>query len=53
MKKICNALYNTGVVISFLAIAGVAEAITGRGDQNISIAFLIVGFLLCLFGYVK
>lgn len=53
MKKICNALYNTGVVISFLALAGVAEAITGRGDQNISIALLIVGILLCLFGYVK
>lgn len=53
MKKICNALYNTGVVISFLALAGVAEAITGRGDQHISIALLIVGFLLCLFGYIK
>lgn len=53
MKKILNAVYGIGVCISFLAIAGVAEAITGRGDQNISIALLIVGFLLCLFGYVK
>lgn len=53
MKKICNVLYNTGVVISFLALAGVAEAITGRGDQHISIALLVVGFLMCLFGYVK
>lgn len=53
MKKICNALYSTGVVLSFLALAGVAEAITGRGDQNISITLLIIGFLLCLFGYIK
>lgn len=48
-----EVIYKVGVVISFLAIGGVAEAITGRGDQNISIAILIVGFLLCLFGYVK
>lgn len=53
MKKILNAVYRIGVCISFLALAGVAEAITGRGDQNISIALLIVGFLLCLFGYIK
>ena len=53
MKKILNAVYGIGVCISFLALAGTAEAITGRGDQNISIALLIVGILLCLFGYVK
>ena len=53
MKKILNVIYGIGVCISFLALAGVAEAITGRGDQNISIALLIVGFLLCLFGYIK
>lgn len=53
MKKICNVLYNTGVVISFMALAGVAEAITGRGDHHISIALLIIGFSFCLFGYVK
>ena len=53
MKKICNALYSIGVILSILASAGFAEAITGRGDKNISIALLIVGFLLCLFGYVK
>ena len=48
-----NKIYNVGVIISFLALAGVAEAITGRGNQNISIALLVVGFLMCLFGYVK
>lgn len=53
MKKICNVLYNTGVVISFMALAGVAEAMTGRGDKNISTILLIVGLILCLFGYVK
>lgn len=46
-------LYNIGVIISFLALAGVAEAITGRGDYSISIGILIVGFILCLTGYAK
>lgn len=53
MKKILNAIYVIGVVISFLALAGVAEAITGHGDSNISIGLFIVGFVLCLVGYVK
>lgn len=53
MKKICNALYNTGVVISFLALAGVAEAITGRGDYLISSFLFGIGLVLCLAGYIK
>lgn len=48
-----NKIYNIGVVISFLALAGVAEAITGRGDYAISIMILIVGFVMCLTGYTK
>lgn len=48
-----NKVYNVGVIISFLALAGVAEAITGRGDYSISIGLLIVGFVMCLTGYVK
>ena len=48
-----SKIYNIGVVISFLALAGVAEAITGRGDYTISIGILIVGFVMCLTGYVK
>ena len=46
-------VYAIGVVISFLSLAGVAEAITGRGDYSISIGLLIVGFLMCLTGYTK
>lgn len=48
-----NKIYDIGVVISFLALAGVAESITGRGDYSFSIGLLIVGFVMCLTGYVK
>ena len=44
-------VYTIGVVISFLALAGVAEAITGRGDYTISSILLAVGFAMCLTGY--
>lgn len=53
MKKVLNAIYNTGVIISVLAVAGIAEAITGRGDYIISTAILGVGIIMCLAGYVK
>lgn len=53
MKKVQNAIYCTGVIISVLAVAGTAEAITGRGDYIISTAFLGVGIIMCLVGYVK
>lgn len=46
-------LYDIGVVISFLALAGVAEAITGRGDYTISAILLGVGICMCLTGYMK
>ena len=53
MKKVLNAIYCTGVIISVLAVAGTAEAITGRGDYVISTAILGVGIIMCLVGYVK
>lgn len=52
MKKIKKGIYLTGVCITFLAMAGFAESITGRGDTGISVTLMIVGFLLALFGYV-
>ena len=51
MARIKKAIYYGGVVLSFLALAGVAESITGRGDRNISIVLLIIGFLCALVGY--
>ena len=51
MERIKKAIYYGGVVLSFLALAGVAESITGRGDRNISIALLVIGFLCALVGY--
>lgn len=46
-------IYRVGVVISFLAIAGVAEAITGSGDHTISYMLFGLGVVLCLVGYTK
>lgn len=51
MKKL-GVIYKFGVVLSFLALAGVAESITGRGDTIISIILLLVGFLCCLTEYL-
>ena len=51
--KIFKVIYSVGVCISFLAMAGVAEAITGRGDTTISMTLFVVGVLMCLFGYVR
>ena len=53
MKKIQKICYRVGVVISFLSIAGVAEAITGRGDYTISSILFGFGVALCLAGYMK
>lgn len=51
MERIKKAFYYGGVILSFLALAGIAESITGRGDRNISIVLFIVGFLCALAGY--
>ena len=50
MKGIKDKIYKLGVILFFLAIAGVAEGITGRGDTYISIGLMIVGFLMALWG---
>lgn len=52
MKKL-GVIYKVGVILSFLAFAGIAESITGKGDTTISIILLSVGFLCCLTEYVK
>lgn len=51
MRKL-NVFTKIGIILAFLAMSGVAEAVTGRGDINISLALLIIGFLVSLFGYV-
>ena len=50
MKQIKDKVYIIGVCLSLVALAGVAESITGRGDSYISIVMLIVGFLMSLWG---
>ena len=53
MKKKMGIAYKIGVVVSFLSVAGIAEAITGRGDGSTSTVLFIVGLLLCLIDYIK
>lgn len=50
IRGIC---YKTGVVLSFLGVSGLADAITGRGSHMASVSFIAIGIILCLFGYVK
>jgi len=52
MKKL-GVTYKVGVILSFLALAGVAESITGRGDTIISTILLSIGFLCCLKEYIR
>ena len=46
-----NVIYVIGVIIAFLGVSGVAEAITGRGSGEISTALFIIGFICALYGY--
>lgn len=48
-----DRVYTVGVVIAFLGLSGIAEAITGQGSGLISTAFFGVGLIMCLVGYVK
>ena len=52
-KRVLNTIYNTGVVVAFLGISGIAEAITGHGSGTASAGFFAAGLIMCLAGYVK
>lgn len=46
-------VYRIGVIVSFLGLSGIAEAITGNGSRTASILFFTVGLIMCLVGYTK
>lgn len=48
-----DKVYNVGVIVAFLGISGIAEAITGHGSGTVSTLFFAVGLIMCLVGYVK
>lgn len=48
-----DKVYNVGVIVAFLGISGIAEAITGHGSGTASTIFFTVGLIMCLVGYVK
>ena len=52
MKKM-GVAYKVGVILSFLSMSGIAEAITGHGELNISIILFVAGLFLCMTGYIK
>jgi len=45
--------YKFGVILSFLALSGIAESITGHGSIGISITLFVVGLVLCLTEYIR
>jgi hypothetical protein len=51
--KIRKYSYRIGVIVAFLGVSGIAEAITGQGSGMASAAWFAAGVVLCLFGYVK
>ena len=53
MSKKTGVCYKVGVILSFLAVSGIAEAVTGRGDIGMSVMFLVVGIVLCLTEYIR
>ena len=53
MNKKMGIVYKIGVITSFLSLAGLAEAITGRGDTTISAILFGIGIVFCLTEYIK
>ena len=51
--KLREGVYKAGVIIAFLGLSGIAEAITGNGSRMVSTLFFTVGLIMCLVGYVK
>ena len=52
MKKM-GTFYKVGAVLSFLALSGIAEAITGHGSMGISVTLFVAGLVMCLTEYIK
>ena len=48
-----DGVYYIGVIVTLLGIAGIAEAITGRGSIMIAAGTFAVGFVCVLVGYTK
>lgn len=42
-----------GGICFVLGAAGMAESVTGQGSFTVSTAVMIIGFVLCLWGYLK
>ena len=49
MKRV----YYLGVITTFLSLAGMAEAATGRGSYGAAVIWLIIGLIMVLTGYAK
>lgn len=48
-----DGVYYIGVIVTFLGIAGIAEAVTGRGSILVAASTFAVGFVCVLAGYMK
>lgn len=48
-----DKVHKLGVIVAFLGISGIAEAITGQGSGTASLIFFITGLIMCTMGYTK
>ena len=48
-----DKVYSFGVIVTFLGLAGISEAITGRGSIMVAAVIFSVGFGMVLVGYTK
>lgn len=48
-----DRIYYLGVVVTFLGVAGIAEAITGHGSVMASAVIMSAGIGMVLTGYIK
>lgn len=46
-------VYYLGVITTFLAMAGMAEAVTGHGSYGAAVIWLVIGLVMVLMGYAK
>lgn len=53
MKKLKDIIYITGVIVTFLGLAGISESFTEHGSTSAGLIWLLIGLLMVLIGYTK
>ena len=53
MRRVKDAIYYLGVVITFLSLGGLGESFTGHGTTEGALIFLVIGLAMVLQVYIK